>query len=72
MLKALVLHPGNTSDLNALLHIAGCEVQKKEHTHKRVEIKALRYIPELKIYVAIYEKPQKHRPPDVRQGKVRA
>ncbi len=71
VLRALVLHPGNTSDLNSLLHIAGCEAKKREHVHKRVEIKALRYFPELKVYVAVYEKPKGAQRSGVRQGKVR-
>jgi len=69
MLKAIVvLANQRTRDLNDILHIAASEIQKREHIHKRVKIKALKFIPECGVYVAIYEKCSDS--PGVRQGTV--
>lgn len=55
--KALVIVPNSrTTDVGDLLAIARAEAQKREQTHEKVEIKALPFIPELGVYVAIYER----------------
>lgn len=55
LLRALVVYPGKAKDLNGILHIAATEIQKREHRHQRVKIKALPFIPECACYVAVYE-----------------
>lgn len=56
MLKALVIVPNaNTQDIGALLAVARAEARKREHADKNPPIRALRFLPELGIYVAIYE-----------------
>ena len=56
MLKALVVIPNSkTSELGDLLFIARAEAKKREHTNQNIPIKTLTYVPELGIYVAVYE-----------------
>ena len=63
LLRALVVYPGNAKDLNAILHIAASEIQKREHTHQRVKIKALHYVAECACYIALYEAADRKREP---------
>ena len=63
LLRALVVYPGNAKDLNGILHIAASEIQKREHTHERVRIRALRFIAECACYVALYEAADRKREP---------
>ena len=66
MLRALVITPNQrTKDVGDLLAIARATAQKREHTHEKVDIKAIQFVASLGVYVAVYELP------DVREGKVR-
>ena len=57
MLKALVIYPNEkTTGHGDLLAIARAEARKREHIHDKVKVKALRFISELGVYVAIYER----------------
>jgi len=56
MLKALVIVPNDkTKELGSLLAVARAEARKREHTDKNPPIRALRFFPELSVYVAVYE-----------------
>lgn len=55
VLKALVIMPNpKTQEMGSLLAIARAEARKRERTQQNLPILALRYIPELNIYVAVY------------------
>ena len=43
-----------TQEMGSLLAIARAEARKRERTQQNPPILALRYIPELNIYVAVY------------------
>jgi hypothetical protein len=59
MLKALVIFPNEkTVELGSLLAIARSEACKREHTAANPAIRALSFIPEVGVYVAIYEVPE--------------
>jgi hypothetical protein len=63
MLKALVIIPNEqTKEVGALLAVARAEARKREHTDKNPPILALKFIPELHIYVAVYEAPMTQKP----------
>ena len=65
MLKALVIVPNQrTKDVGDLLAIARATAQKREHTHEKVNIRAIQFVSSLGVYVAVYKVP------DVRKGKV--
>ena len=56
MLKALVINPNEkTSDIGNVLAIARAEARKREHSQQNPRIRALVFIPEIEIYVAVYE-----------------
>jgi hypothetical protein len=56
MLKALVIVPNEqTKEIGALLAVARAEARKREHIEKNPPILALRFFPELDVYVAVYE-----------------
>jgi hypothetical protein len=56
MLKALVLTPNTkTTELGSILAIARSEARKREQSKENPPIRALRYFPELCVYVAVYE-----------------
>jgi hypothetical protein len=56
MLKALVITPNNkTAEYGDLLAIARAEARKREHTEQNPPIRALRFFPEIGVYVAVYE-----------------
>jgi hypothetical protein len=56
MLKALVIVPNEkTVEFGSLLAVARAEACKREHVRINPSIIALNFIPELKVYVAIYE-----------------
>jgi hypothetical protein len=56
MLKALVIVPNEqTKDVGALLAVARAEARKREHADKNPPILVLRFLPELCVYVAVYE-----------------
>jgi hypothetical protein len=56
MLKALVITPNEkTTEYGSLLAVARAEARKREHAERNPPIRALRFFPELSVYVAIYE-----------------
>jgi len=56
LLKALVLAPNaKTTELGSILAIARSEARKREHSNENPPIRALKFFPELDVYVAIYE-----------------
>ena len=56
MLKALVIVPNEqTEEYGCLLAVARAEARKREHSDKNPPIRALRFFPELGVYVAVYE-----------------
>ena len=56
MLKALVITPNEkTTEFGSLLAVARAEARKREHADQNPPIRALRFFPELGVYVAVYE-----------------
>ena len=56
MLKAIVIMPNaKTSEIGALIAIARSEARKREQSKMNPPIRALRYFPEISVYVAVYE-----------------
>ena len=56
MLKALVIAPNEkTNEIGSILAVARAEARKREQSRENPPIRALKYFPELCIYVAIYE-----------------
>jgi len=56
LLKALVIIPSNrTREFGDLLAVARAEARKREHADKNPPIRALKFFPELGVYVAVYE-----------------
>jgi hypothetical protein len=56
MLKALVIAPNEkTTEFGSLLAVARAEGRKREQSKDNPPIRALRYFPELSVYVAVYE-----------------
>ena len=59
MLKALVIVPNdNTNEVGSLLAVARAEARKRERSQVNPPIRALRFLPELNLYVAVYEAPE--------------
>jgi hypothetical protein len=56
LLKALVITPNEkTAEFGSLLAIARTEARKREKSEQNPPIRALRFFPELGVYVAVYE-----------------
>ncbi len=56
MLKAIVVTPNSqTSEWGAILAIARAEARSREQSRENPPIRALKYFPELSVYVAVYE-----------------
>ena len=69
MLKALVIVPNEkTKEVGALLAVARAEARKRQQSDKNPPILALRYFPELGVYVAVYEAQEVQRPEVKRSG----
>lgn len=63
MLKALVISPNNiTVDFGSLLAIARAEACRREQVNVNPPIKALVFVAELGVYVAVYEVAKKSNP----------
>jgi len=68
MLKALVIVPNDkTIEYGSLLAVARAEARKREKANQNPPIRALRFFPELNVYVAVYEaeaiqKPEVNKP----------
>lgn len=55
MLKALVIVPNEqTKEVGALLAVARAEARRRERSEQNPPILALRFLPELGVYVAVY------------------
>ena len=60
MLKALVLTPNaKTTEFGSILAIARSEARKREQSKENPPIRALQFVPEIGIYVAVYEASEK-------------
>lgn len=58
MLKALVISINDkTNEIGSVLAVARDAARKRENTQINPPIRALPFIPELRVYVAIYEVP---------------
>ena len=56
MLKALVIIPNKgTREYGSLLAVARAEARKREHAQANPPIRSLIFVPELGVYVALYE-----------------
>ena len=56
MLRALVITPNEkTTEFGSLLAVARAEARKREQSKENPPIRALRFFPELGVYVAVYE-----------------
>ena len=56
MLKALVITPNEkTTELGSLLAVARAEARKREQAEQNPSVRALRFFPELNVYVAVYD-----------------
>jgi hypothetical protein len=56
VLKALVIVPNSrTSELGDLFAIARAEARRREKSKNNPPIRALKFFPELGVYVAVYE-----------------
>jgi len=63
ILKAIVINPNaKTKEFGSLLAVARAEARKREKTNQNPAILALKFFPELKIYVAVYEAAENPRP----------
>ena len=60
MLKALVITPNEkTTEFGSLLAVARAEARKREQSKDNPPVRALRFFPELGVYVAVYEAVEK-------------
>jgi len=60
ILKALVIAINEkTTEFGSILAIARSEARKREQSKEHPPVRALRYFPELSIYVAVYEAVEK-------------
>lgn len=56
MYKALAVIPNQqTTEVGSLLAVARSEARKREHVKENPPIRALHFLPEIGIYVAVYE-----------------
>jgi hypothetical protein len=63
MLKALVIVPNErTKELGSLLAVARAEARKREQVDQNPPVRALSFLPELGIFVAVYEAPEIKKP----------
>ena len=69
MLKALVITPNEkTVDFGCLLAVARAEACRREVTRVNPTVRALVFVAELGVYVAVYEAAEKATPNDVKRG----
>ena len=56
VLKAIVIVPNEkTTDFGSLIAIARTEASKREHVQENPVIRAMPFVPELGVYIAVYE-----------------
>ena len=59
MLKALVITPNEkTIEYGSLLAIARAEARKREHTQENPPVRAVVFVGDIEVYVAVYEVPE--------------
>jgi hypothetical protein len=59
LLKAIVIMPNaKTSEIGSLIAIARNEARKREKVKTNPPIRALRFFPEIGVYIAVYEAQQ--------------
>ena len=59
ILKALVIAPNKkTQDIGSLLAIARSEACRREHVQVNPVVRALKFVAELGVYLAVYEAPE--------------
>jgi hypothetical protein len=59
LLKALVILPNEkTTEVGSLLAIARSEARRREQTQVNPAIRALHFLPEITVYIAVYEAPE--------------
>ena len=59
MFRALIITPNEkTVDLGSLLAIARSEARRREQTQVNPAILALHFLPEITVYIAVYEAPE--------------
>lgn len=51
----MVMLNAKTSDVGSILAIARTEARRREQSKENPPVRALKYFPELSIYVAVYE-----------------
>jgi len=63
MLKALVIYPNEkTRDIGDILQIARAEIRRRHSNKENPNVKALKFISELGVYVAVYERRCSNKP----------
>ena len=61
MLKAIVISPNDrTVDFGCLLAIARSEACKREHVRVNPLVRSLTFVPEVGVYIAVYEAAEKN------------
>jgi hypothetical protein len=56
LLKALVINPNEkTVEFGSLLAVARAEARRREKCERNPPVRALKFFPELGVYVAVYE-----------------
>ncbi len=61
ILKALIIVPNEkTIDLGSLLAIARSEACKREHVQENPVVRAMAFVAELGVYVAVYQVTNRH------------
>ena len=61
ILKALIIVPNEkTTDLGSLLAIARSEACKREHVQENPVVRAMAFVAELGVYVAVYQVTNHH------------
>jgi hypothetical protein len=56
MLKALVINSNEAiTEFGSLIAVARAEARKRERAKENPPIRALQFVPELNVYVAVYE-----------------
>ena len=60
MFKAIVIVPNEkTTEFGSILAVARAEARRREQSKENPPIRALKYFPELCVYVAVYEAEEK-------------
>jgi len=56
MFKAIVIAPNEkTAEFGSILAVARAEARRREQSRENPPVRALRFFPELGVYVAVYE-----------------